>query len=147
MAPSPSPVSGDGGRGCGGSNARAAALGYHCAAVLKTVNRLLTILILAMAVAGGGCIFKIHRVEVQQGNILSAEMLAQVKPGMSRREVQSLLGTPLVTDVFHAERWDYYYLRRDNTRKGAVQNRVTVVFDDDGVARVEGNPEIFEEIP
>jgi len=100
-----------------------------------------------MAVAGGGCIFKIHRVEVQQGNILSAEMLAQVKPGMSRREVQSLLGTPLVTDVFHAERWDYYYLRRDNTRKGAVQNRVMVVFDDDGVARVEGNPEIFEEIP
>lgn len=113
----------------------------------KTVNRLLIILLLAAAVAGGGCIFKIHRAEVQQGNILSAEMLEQVKAGMSRREVQSLLGTPLVTDVFHAERWDYYYLRRDNTRKGAVQSKVTVIFDDDGVARVEGNPEIFEEIP
>lgn len=147
MAPSPSPASGGGGRGCGGNNARAAALGYHRAAVRKTVNRLLIIFVLAMAAAGGGCIFKIHRVEVQQGNILSAEMLEQVKPGMSRREVQSLLGTPLVTDVFHAERWDYYYLRRDNTRRGAVQSRVTVVFDDAGVARVEGDPEIFEEIP
>ncbi len=147
MAPSPSPASGGGGRGCGGSSARVAGLGYHCAAVHKTVNRLLIIFILAAAVAGGGCIFKIHRVEVQQGNILSAEMLEQVKPGMSRREVQSLLGTPLVTDVFHAERWDYYYLRRDNTRKGAVQSRVTVVFDGDGVARVEGDPEVFEQIP
>ncbi|KQV50427.1 hypothetical protein ASC95_13710 [Pelomonas sp. Root1217] len=71
-----------------------------------------------------------YRVEVVQGNVLTKEMVARVKPGMPKAQVRDLLGSPLLTDVFHESRWDYVFtIRRQGT---AYQQRLVVAtFDGD----------------
>jgi outer membrane protein assembly factor BamE len=80
-----------------------------------------------------------YQVEVVQGNFVSREQVEALRPGMSRQRVRDILGTPLVTSVFHANRWDYVFTLK---RQGApVQERkLTVYFDGDTLARVEGDP-------
>ena len=51
--------------------------------------------------------FSPYRPDIQQGNFVSQEMLAQLKVGQTREQVLFILGTPLLTDIFHADRWDY----------------------------------------
>jgi outer membrane protein assembly factor BamE len=70
-----------------------------------------------------------YRPDVHQGNIITKEMVEQLRQGMTREQVRFMLGTPLLTSEFHKDRWDYvYYL---NPRKGEVQNRrLTVQFKD-----------------
>ena len=79
-----------------------------------------------------------YRIEIVQGNVVTKEMAALVKPGMSRAEVRDLLGSPLLTDIFHADRWDYVFTIR---RQGAAyqQRRVTVLFDGDGLKSFEAD--------
>ena len=78
-----------------------------------------------------------YRPDIQQGNFISQEMLAQLKPGQTREQVKFILGTPLLTDVFHANRWDYpFYLARGNGE--LTQARVTVYFKDDKVEKFDG---------
>ncbi|NML33654.1 outer membrane protein assembly factor BamE [Paraburkholderia antibiotica] len=68
-----------------------------------------------------------YRITVVQGNFVSQEMANQMKVGMSRAQVRQLLGTPLLTDMFHADRWDYvFYFKRGST--SIVQQRDFVVF-------------------
>jgi outer membrane protein assembly factor BamE len=71
-----------------------------------------------------------YRVEVVQGNVLTKELVARVKPGMSRAQVRDLLGSPLLTDIFHDDRWDYSFSIR---RQGAPyqQRQVVAMFDGD----------------
>ena len=71
-----------------------------------------------------------YRVEVVQGNVLTKEQVARVKPGMSRAQVRDLLGSPLLTDIFHENRWDYSFSIR---RQGAPyqQRQVVAMFDGD----------------
>ncbi|MEW6689417.1 MAG: outer membrane protein assembly factor BamE [Pseudomonadota bacterium] len=79
-----------------------------------------------------------YRMVIQQGNFVSDEMIAQLKPGMTREQVRFVLGTPLVTDIFHADRWDYVFYRElPNGRK--EQRNLTVVFEDGKLARVIGD--------
>lgn len=79
-----------------------------------------------------------YRVDVRQGNYVSQEMVAQIRPGMTRDQVRFALGTPLVADMFHADRWDYVY--RLQPGRGEVQLRRLVVFFEDGkLARVGGD--------
>src|SRR5207237_9267115 len=57
-----------------------------------------------------------YRVEIVQGNVVTKEQLAQVKPGMARQQVRDILGSPLLTDIFHADRWDYVFtIKRQGT--------------------------------
>lgn len=81
-----------------------------------------------------------YRIDVQQGNVLSQEMVAQLKPGQTREQVRFILGTPMLTDIFHAQRWDYLY-RLQNGRTNAVEERrLSVFFTEDGrLDRVTGN--------
>ena len=48
-----------------------------------------------------------YKMDIQQGNLLTQEQVSRLKPGMSKEEVRLILGTPLLTDIFHADRWDY----------------------------------------
>ena len=75
-----------------------------------------------------------YRVEVVQGNVVTSEQAALVKPGMSRAQVRDILGSPLLTDVFHADRWDYVFTIR---RQGAEPQlrRVVVRFDGEKIGR------------
>jgi len=79
-----------------------------------------------------------YRVEVVQGNFVSREQVQALQPGMSRQQVREILGTPLVASVFHADRWEYVFtLQRPDV---AVQTRrLTVFFDGEALARVEGD--------
>jgi len=79
-----------------------------------------------------------HRIEIQQGNYISQEMVAQLKPGMTREQVRYVLGTPLVTDIFHSDRWDYVYFR-DVAGKPREQRKLSVFFEDAKLARVTGD--------
>lgn len=77
-----------------------------------------------------------YRMELVQGNVITREQLARVHPGMSRRQVRDVLGTPLLTDVFHADRWDYLFTLQ---RQGAEPQRRGIVlrFDGDVLSAVE----------
>jgi outer membrane protein assembly factor BamE len=79
-----------------------------------------------------------YKPEIQQGNYLSQEMIAQLKPGMTREQVRFLLGTPLLADIFHAERWDYVYFREATDGK-REQRKVALFFSDGKLERVTGD--------
>jgi outer membrane protein assembly factor BamE len=79
-----------------------------------------------------------YRIDIQQGNFVSQEMVAQLKRGMTKDQVRFVLGTPLVTDIFHADRWDYVYLL-DRPGKPRVQRRLAVFFEDGKLARLDGD--------
>jgi len=79
----------------------------------------------------------VHHVDVQQGNVITQETINQLTPGMSRRQVQFVLGSPMIADVFHQDRWDYIYLMQ--TGKGATTHKhVTLFFENDTLSRISG---------
>ena len=79
-----------------------------------------------------------YRMVIQQGNFISQEMVSQLKPGMTKEQVRFILGTPLVTDIFHAERWDYVFFRELANGKKEQRN-LSVVFENSKLARVLGD--------
>jgi len=79
----------------------------------------------------------VYRINVEQGNIVTADMVEQLAPGMTRRQVRFILGTPLIEDTFHEHRWDYRYTLR-NGLETVQENRLTVFFDGDELVKVTG---------
>ncbi|MCA1325325.1 outer membrane protein assembly factor BamE [Herbaspirillum sp. alder98] len=78
-----------------------------------------------------------YRIDIQQGNFVSKEMVAQLRPGLTRDQVRFVLGTPLLNDMFHANRWDYdFRLAKGNGE--VMASRVSVFFKDDLVEHIEG---------
>ncbi len=80
----------------------------------------------------------IYKPEYQQGNVVTEAMVAQIQPGMTRSQVQYILGTAPIVDPFHNDRWVYYYSHGKIARI-REQKKMTVYFDGDTVSRVEGN--------
>jgi outer membrane protein assembly factor BamE len=79
-----------------------------------------------------------YKIEIQQGNFVSQEMVSQLKSGMSKDQVRQIMGTPLLVDIFHAERWDYVYSRQ--TTEGKREKRKLAVFFEDGkLTRIDGD--------
>ncbi len=92
-----------------------------------------------LALLLAGCVF---RIDVQQGNVLEEETIQDVEVGMTRSQVRFLLGTPMVSDPFHRDRWDYpYYLRRGRAAE-AEKRWFAVHFDGDRVTRLERDLEL-----
>ena len=81
-----------------------------------------------------------YKPDIVQGNVVTTEQISQIKTGMSRLQVREILGTPLVTDPFHAQRWDYVFTM---VRQGfaPIQRSFYVLFDGDAVQKVEA-PEL-----
>ena len=97
-----------------------------------------------------------YRMEIQQGNIFDQSTLDQVKVGMTKKQVRFLLGTPLVSDPFHANRWDYFYSLDPAKGEKVTQYRLSIWFEDEKIARtlVEGaglpgaiQPDLEEDSP
>ena len=82
---------------------------------------------------------KPYRMEIQQGNFVSQEMVSQLKLGMSKDQVRFVLGTPLITDSFHAERWDYVFRRQRANSRELEQRKIAVFFEDGKLKRIEGD--------
>jgi len=89
---------------------------------------LVTVLLLS------GC--AIHRPTIQQGNIMETKALAQLHLGLTKEQVQFLMGTPVIQDPFHPDRWDYVYWLKMHNHK-PVEHRVTVFFENGVVSRLE----------
>src|SRR4051812_7122879 len=79
-----------------------------------------------------------YKPEIQQGNYLSQDAVAQLKPGMTREQVRFLLGTPLLTDIFHGERWDYVYWREAENGKRETR-KVALFFSENKLERIQGD--------
>lgn len=79
-----------------------------------------------------------YRIDVQQGNVVTQDMVAKLKPGMTRQQVRFVLGTPPVVDPFRQDRWDYVYYY--NKRGKVVEHRrLALFFDGDILKRIEGD--------
>ncbi len=81
-----------------------------------------------------GC--SVYRIDIQQGNVLEDETIARLKPGMTRQQVKFLMGTPLIQDPFHPERWDYVHTFQPGSGKMTRQH-LTLFFEADRLARID----------
>ncbi|MGO4279919.1 MULTISPECIES: outer membrane protein assembly factor BamE [Cupriavidus] len=80
-----------------------------------------------------------YRINIVQGNFVSREAASQLREGMTRDQVRFLLGTPLLTDVFHGNRWDYVFSFRRGSTPVVQQRRYTVFFDGDKLVKFGGD--------
>ncbi len=96
-------------------------------------------LILSLILAGllSGC--SVYTLDIQQGNIVDADKLAMLQPGMDKQKVLFILGTPLLRDPFHPERWDYVYTLKKQDEK-MQEKRVTLYFDGGKLSRIVKDP-------
>jgi outer membrane protein assembly factor BamE len=102
-----------------------------------------TLILLVVAIAGCRQVPMLpgispHKIDIQQGNYVTQDMVAKLKPGMSKSQVRFALGTPLVVDPFRTDRWDYVYVLQKGG-KVVEQRRIVVVFQDDKLVRIDGN--------
>ena len=95
----------------------------------------ITGLVIAVALSTSACIYKL---DVQQGNLVSQEMVSKLKKGMTKSEVRQTLGTPLLMDPFHGNRWDYYFSTEVRGRT-TDRTRFSVFFDNDKLVSVTGD--------
>lgn len=80
----------------------------------------------------------VYKISVQQGNILDQEDIDKLELGMTKRQVQFVMGSPLLVDTFNPDRWDYYYSKLDG-KGNVIKKRFTVIFEDDRYTRHEGD--------
>ncbi|MDR0577070.1 MAG: outer membrane protein assembly factor BamE [Candidatus Accumulibacter sp.] len=84
--------------------------------------------------------FTEYRIDIQQGNVLTQDMVAQLKLGLSKDQVRFILGTPVLMDMFHANRWDYIYRLRKGATGEVEERKFSTFFDDGGqLIRVSGD--------
>lgn len=110
---------------------------------VELMRKLLT---LPLVLAFAGCkqlpdvpaIISPYKIDIQQGNVVTQEMVAKLKVGMTRAQVRFALGSPLVVDPFRTDRWDYVYSYQKQGKE-AERRRVTVIFDEDRLVRIAGD--------
>ncbi|WP_157484954.1 outer membrane protein assembly factor BamE [Gilvimarinus polysaccharolyticus] len=79
----------------------------------------------------------VHKINIQQGHILTEEMISQLEPGLNKRQVRYILGTPLIDDIFNDDRWDYYYSLKMGSGR-FFKRTLTVYFDGDLLTHFTG---------
>ena len=99
----------------------------------------LLLLLAAIAVFASGCVY---RANISQGNLIKQDDLDQVEIGMTRNQVRFLLGTPMIDDPFHADRWDYVYYLKIGRKDADFQRWVSIEFTDNLVSKIEKDLEL-----
>lgn len=107
---------------------------------MQKTKLLLTSLTLSGLITLAGCSFPgVYKIDIQQGNVVTQDMIDQLRPGMTRSQVRFIMGNPLITDTFHANRWDYLYSLQPGGGQ-RLQERVSVNFDaNDQLAGLSGD--------
>jgi outer membrane protein assembly factor BamE len=107
---------------------------------MRNFFRFFTLLLATTFVGCGASVptIKPYKMDIQQGNVVTSEMLLKLRPGMTKSQVQFIMGTPLLVDSFHTNRWDYFYQLR---KEGKIinQRRVILDFEKDLLVRVRGD--------
>jgi len=107
------------------------------------INLIKFVLVSTIYVLLNGCAV-IYEQDIQQGNVVTDEMLNNLEIGMSKAEAQYYLGTPLIEDPFHANRWDYFYTFKAGRNDEREQRVITLLFDDfDTLADIKGNADVI----
>ncbi|MFT5116829.1 MAG: outer membrane protein assembly factor BamE [Kiritimatiellia bacterium] len=105
------------------------------------IKKLLLLLSVSSILFLSGCsnwLPKAYRIDIPQGNLVTQEKVNAVKTGMNRRQVQHILGSPLLVDTFNQNRWDYFY--SVDTKKGTnIEYHITITFRNDVVAEINEN--------
>ena len=117
---------------------------------MPLIKRTIVITALASLALLGGCgnfgsmdFPGVYKISIPQGNIITQDMVDQLRPGMTKRQVIFVMGTPLVRDPYHQDRWDYVYnFQPGGGERG--QERLSVVFEDDQLLSISGD---FEPTP
>lgn len=102
--------------------------------------RVVSLLLVAGMLAACSLVDKVtpYKMDIQQGNVVTQEMVSKLKPGMTKPQVRFIMGTPLIADAFHTSRWDYVY----RFQKGGTlteERRVTLLFEGETLKQVAGD--------
>ncbi|MDR2308014.1 MAG: outer membrane protein assembly factor BamE [Paucimonas sp.] len=97
---------------------------------MQNTKLLLTSLTLVGLLALAGCSFPgVYKIDIQQGNVVTQDMIDQLRPGMTRRQVRFIMGNPLIQDTFHTNRWDYLYSLQPGGGQ-RQQERMSIFFNE-----------------
>ncbi|GGU58186.1 outer membrane protein assembly factor BamE [Pseudomonas laurentiana] len=107
---------------------------------MQNTKLLLTSLTFVGLLALAGCSFPgVYKIDIQQGNVVTQDMIDQLRPGMTRRQVRFIMGNPLIQDTFHPNRWDYLYSLQPGGGQ-RQQERMSVFFNEnDQLANLSGD--------
>ena len=100
--------------------------------------KILTLLVLLLLAGCSSVPSLLYKIEIQQGNVITQEMVDKLKPSMTRSQVRFVLGSPMISDAFHDNRWDYVY-RLEQRGRLVEQRKLTVFFEDDKLVRTDGS--------
>lgn len=102
------------------------------------IKALISISVLTLALAGCSGFPGVYKIDIPQGNVVTQEMVDKLRPGMNRRQVRFVMGSPLVEDTFHKDRWDYIYTMK--TGEGEYsRERISLHFKDDKLMGLNGD--------
>ena len=108
-----------------------------------TFSRLATTVLLFSAISACSSVPRFvneYKIDIQQGNVLTQDMVSQLRPGLTKDQVRFILGTPVLMDMFHASRWDYVYTLRKGNSAQVDLRKFSTFFDADGkLIRVSGD--------
>jgi outer membrane protein assembly factor BamE len=98
---------------------------------------IITTCIASLSTTACSGIHLVHKIDVQQGNVITQDEVNLLEPGMNRRQVQFIMGSPMIADVFHQDRWDYIYRMQPGYGE-VVEERITLYFKDDELSSTSG---------
>lgn len=116
-------------------------------------STLLAGLLMVLTLSGCGSFLRVYKADLDQGNVVTKEMVDKLKPGMTPSQVRYVLGTPMITDTLNPRRWDYLYAYVPGTyaRKANLQpvdnRRLTVWFENGVLSKFEGGEQMPEKNP
>jgi outer membrane protein assembly factor BamE len=108
-----------------------------------SVRALFAMLLLIAVLVSSAC--SIHRIDIQQGNAITKEQVEKLRIGMAKKQVNDLLGTPLINDPFHQGRWDYYYKFISGDTNAEQSSYITLYFDGDKLSKINVHKEPITE--
>lgn len=107
------------------------------------MNSKISFLLAIIAFGLTACIsLKPYQASVQQGNIINNSSLKEVRYGMTKEEILYLLGTPMITDPFNEERWDYFYSNKNRNKNETTTRRVTAMFEGGKLVELKGDVDL-----
>jgi len=106
-------------------------------------QRICVILVIVSGLVAGGCVYQ---AALSQGNLLDQDDVDHIEVGMTRSQVRFLLGTPMISDPFHDNRWDYVYFLRIGRQQARAKRWISVFFDGDSVTEVVKDQQLSDNL-
>lgn len=106
---------------------------------MKLASRILLVTLCAFTLSSCSLIPSVHKLNIQQGHIITADMVSQLKLGMNKRQVRFVLGNTLLPDTFNDNRWDYFYSVKVGRTGNYTKHLFTVYFENDKLVKTEGD--------